>query len=156
MCQNIPATPELRYEHPGLITKMSRDLQFGDHRGSAMKTAFDGVGNIGRAGKRRRWIFGAICVALAAVLVQSLTIWSPNRWWRITAFPLLWLGAIGLLEASRQTCVVLAARHTCEADVDAAVLTPAALDVLAGRGRTILRHATLIAVALTLLSLAWP
>src|SRR5256885_1731646 len=114
------------------------------------------LANIGPRGQRRRRMAGLIGVALTAALIVALYQIDASRWWRLAGFPLIWFGALGMMQAHAQTCVALAARRTCDADLADRGLTDADAEILAGRGRTILRRATIVAAATTLLLLALP
>ena len=109
------------------------------------------IGNIGPSGQRQRLIFGAITLAVACVLLAGIH--QSSRWWRVGAFPLLWLGSVGLLQARARTCIAFAARGTCDFDAGARELTPETADLLRRRARTIVQRATVIAVVLTVLAL---
>ena len=39
-----------------------------------------------------------------------------SRWWYLAVFPLLWVSALGFLQARQRTCVAFAARGVCELD----------------------------------------
>jgi hypothetical protein len=107
--------------------------------------------NIGPRGRRQRRIFGGIFLVAAFLLVAWLVDVDASRWWRVLAWPLLWLSAIGLLQAQMRTCVAHAARGTCDADV-----TPPSAEqqrTLRATARRIVRTAALLATAATLAAL---
>ena len=112
------------------------------------------TGNIGPAGQRRRRRAGVLFVALALVLLAGLMFSGASRWWRLGAFPLLWVGALGFTQAQARTCVAFAARGACELDdgtsspLDAA--TAARMKVQA---RAVMTRSTLLAAAVTALAL---
>ncbi|MGB7219149.1 MAG: hypothetical protein WBD07_10110 [Vicinamibacterales bacterium] len=114
--------------------------------------AFD-LANIGPRGQRQRRITGMAGLAVAAVLVGVLYTLDVDRWWRLGAFPLLWLGTLGLAQARARTCVALAARRACDAELAGRGLTDADAEILARRGRAILWRTTAVAAAITLLTL---
>ena len=95
---------------------------------------------------------GAAALLMAAGLLTWLSLTEASRWWRLSSFPLLWFGALGLLQAQARTCVALAARRTCDGDVEGRPLTDADAETLAHRGGMILRRATLLAAAVTALA----
>jgi hypothetical protein len=99
---------------------------------------------------------GLAGLALAAGLLVALYQIDASRWWRLGGFPLIWFGTLGLTQARARTCVALAARRTCDAEMAGGGLTDAEAEILARRGRAILRRATLIAGAVTLLTLMLP
>jgi hypothetical protein len=113
------------------------------------------LGNIGTAGQRQRLLVGIVCLAAASGALVWLEYTSASRWWRLGAFPLIWLGVVGLLQARAKTCVRLAARRICDDDAPGATggkLTSEAAEILRARGLRILRRATIIAAILTLLA----
>jgi hypothetical protein len=73
-------------------------------------------GNIGRRGQRQRFIVGVVNLAIAVVILALLFQAGAARWWRLSAFPLLLLAAIGVFQARARTCVAHAAKGTCELD----------------------------------------
>src|SRR5258706_14963235 len=100
------------------------------------------LSNIGPRGQRQRRTAGLVGLALTAALTVALYQIDASRWYRLAGFPLIWFGALGVMQAHAQTCVALAARRTCDAELADRGLTDADLDILAGRGRAILRRAT--------------
>jgi hypothetical protein len=114
------------------------------------------LSNIGLRGQRQRRIVGLIGFALAAALLVALDQLAANRWWRLAGFPLIWFGTLGVMQAHARTCVALAARRTCDAELADRGLTDADAEILARRGRAILRRATILAAAVTLLLLTLP
>jgi len=77
------------------------------------------------------------------------------RWWRITAFPLWAISALGFLQAWARTCVVLAMQGTCDAETGRTLSTNEA-EALRCRGKAIMRRVVLVALAVTLATLALP
>ncbi|OFV90326.1 MAG: hypothetical protein A3G76_13035 [Acidobacteria bacterium RIFCSPLOWO2_12_FULL_65_11] len=93
---------------------------------------------------------------LTAAGVLIVIQWTDaGREWRLAAVPFLWLGVLGILQAKARTCVALAARRTCDAEL-AGRLTEADAETLARRGRAILWRTTTVAGVLTLLTLLLP
>ena len=78
-----------------------------------------------------------------------------GRWWRIAALPLWAISALGFLQAWARTCVVLAMKGTCDAETGRTLSTEEA-EALARRGQVIVRQTVLVAVAVTLATLALP
>jgi hypothetical protein len=113
--------------------------------------------NIGPAEQRRRRVIGAAASIAAAALLLWLDRSHAGRWWRIAAFPLVWMAALGFLQARAATCVMLAARG--ELSIEPGERCPASAEdsvVLTDRSRTILRRATLVAAMVTLAALTLP
>ena len=73
-------------------------------------------GNIGLRGQRQRLIVGVVNLGVAAIIFALLYQGGTARWWRLAVFPILWLAAIGILQARARTCVAHAAKGTCELD----------------------------------------
>jgi hypothetical protein len=120
------------------------------------KSSSGALGNIGKVGQRQRLLVGVVCLAAASIALFWLEYTAANRWWRLGAFPLIWLGVLGLLQARTRTCVMFAARRVCDDDapgVTGAGLTPNEADFLQTRGTMILRRATIIAAIVTALTL---
>jgi hypothetical protein len=117
------------------------------------------IGNIGPSGQRQRRVVGAVGTVAAFALIAWLDRSATSRWWRLGAFPLFWMGLVGLLQARAKTCVAYAARRTCDQDAPGVVnatLAPGVADLLNRRASQILRRATIIAAGLTLLALLAP
>jgi hypothetical protein len=76
------------------------------------------------------------------------------RWWRLAAFPVLWLAAIGMFQARARTCVAHAAKGTCELDdgrqVPADAETAARMRIQA---RSVMRQSIVAAAGVTALAL---
>src|SRR5262245_26379592 len=111
-------------------------------------------GNIGRRGQRQRLIGGIVNLAIAVAILAFLYQADAARWWRLAAFPLLLLGAIGVFQARARTCVAHAAKGTCELDdgsrVAADAETAARMRV---RARGVMRQSIAAAAAVTALAL---
>jgi hypothetical protein len=112
-----------------------------------------GPGNIGPSGQRQRLVVGIVALAAGCALLLWIDQSGARRWWRIGAFPLVWLGLVGLLQARARTCIALAARGTCDHDAGVTQLTPEQDAHLRRRARTIVRIATTAATILTLVAL---
>jgi hypothetical protein len=82
-------------------------------------------GNIGRRGQRQRLIIGVVNLAVAVTILALLYQAGAVRWWRLAAFPLLLLAAIGVFQARARTCVAHAAKGTCELDDGSRVVADA-------------------------------
>ncbi len=113
----------------------------------------ENIGNIGNRGTRQRRVIGAIGVAAAAGLLFWLVEAEASRWLRLSVFPVLWFGAVGLLQARARTCIALAARGTCDPDAGVPEMTTELDRVFRARAKSITRFATLVSAILTLLAL---
>jgi hypothetical protein len=89
--------------------------------------------------------------ALLIVLERS----DMSRWWRIAAFPLWAISALGFLQAWARTCVVLAMQGTCDAETGR-TLSADEVEALRRRGKVIMRRVVLVALAVTVATLALP
>ena len=91
----------------------------------------------------------------ATALLIALDRLGMARWWRVTAFPLWAISALGFLQAWACTCVVLAMQGTCDAETGR---TPSADEAAAlrRRGKAIMRRVVLVALAVTVATLALP
>ena len=120
------------------------------------KSSAGAAGNLGPAGRRQRLVAGLVGLAASSAVLFWLDRTGASRWWRLAMFPLLWMGATGLLQARARTCIALAARGVCDEDAPGGPLTPERDALLRRRARAIVRAATAIAAALTLLALIVP
>ncbi len=66
--------------------------------------------NIGSRERRKRLVMGIVMLALGAVFALVFIKSSSPSWWRLVAFILFWLGALGIFQARDYTCVALALR----------------------------------------------
>jgi hypothetical protein len=119
-------------------------------------TKLSNTGNLGPSGTRQRLLIGTITLAVAAAGLFWLEQAGASRWWRLGAFPLLWFGVVGVLQARARTCIAFAARGTCDSDAGIGAVTPELADSLRRRARSIVRRTTLFAAILTLLAVAVP
>ena len=113
--------------------------------------------NIGTPGRQRRRQIGIVAVLLSAFAWLWMEWAGVNRWWRLLVLPLLWVGLIALLEARAHTCVVHAARGTCELDQRGVFdRTPGAAAKNRARARRIMRQAAALALTAAVLVLLLP
>ena len=61
------------------------------------------VANIGPQGIRRRRLVGVVAGVAGVVVVGVLALSPASPLWRVTAFPLFWIGAVGWLQAREKT-----------------------------------------------------
>lgn len=114
------------------------------------------TGNLGPRGTRQRLLLGMMTLAVACACLIWIDQTGASRWWRIGAYPLLWLGVVGLLQARARTCIAFAARGSCDPDAGITELTPETADLLRERARSIVRTGTILALVLTVLAVAAP
>jgi hypothetical protein len=109
--------------------------------------------NIGRAERRKRWVFGAVAFATALIGFGALSVAEVPRLWRLSLFFPAWLGALGLLQARAGTCVALARRGTQNLDGKEEPAPEAALGPAREQARALHVQALLAALVGTALSL---
>lgn len=61
------------------------------------------VANIGPQGIRRRRMVGVVAGVAGVAVVGVLALSPASPLWRLTAFPLFWIGAVGWLQAREKT-----------------------------------------------------
>jgi hypothetical protein len=111
-------------------------------------------GNIGRRGQRQRLIVGVVSLAVAVAILALLYQAGAARWWRLAAFPLLLLAAIGVFQARARTCVAHAAKGTCELDDGSRVAAdPDTARRMRRRARGVMLYSFVAAVVVTGLAL---
>jgi len=114
-------------------------------------------GNIGETGRRRRRHLGIVVVLLSVVAWLLLERSEVSRLWRLLVVPFLFAGFIALLEARVHTCVVHAARGTCEFDqLRVFEGDPSAIASNKARARQITRQAAALTLAATALVFLLP
>jgi hypothetical protein len=91
----------------------------------------------------------------ATALLIALDRSGMARWWRMAAFPLWAMSALGFLQAWARTCVVLAMQGTCDAETGR-TLSADEVEALRGRGKAIMRRVVMVALAVTVATLALP
>ena len=91
----------------------------------------------------------------ATALLIALKRSEMAPWWRIAAFPLWAISALGFLQAWASTCVVLAMKRTCDAETGHTLSADEA-EALERRGKAIVWQVVLVALAVTLATLALP
>lgn len=115
--------------------------------------------NIGAAGRRQRFVYGAILLAIAIVAAALLVagVGGVSRGARLLLF-LPFLGAaLGMLQARDQTCVRLAARGQRDLDRGSeAVSDPWLLSQLRRQAREVFIEAVLAAALVTGIVLMLP
>jgi hypothetical protein len=104
-----------------------------------------------------RRILGAAALVAAALLILFLEVNLASRWWRAAAFPLVWGGLLGLLEARSSTCVVRAAQAVCELDDGRlSAMDPGRAALLSAKAKRLIRLSAIAAAAITFAALAVP
>ena len=114
-------------------------------------------GNIGEAGRRRRRHLGVVLLLVSVGAWLLLERFDASRLWRLLLLQLLFGGFIALLEARVHTCVIHAARGTCELDQRRVFEgDPAAIASNKSRAGRITRQAAMLALTATVLALILP
>jgi hypothetical protein len=113
--------------------------------------------NIGPGGRRMRVLGGSVLLVLAVGAAVSLVMLGVDRGARLALFALFFGGALGLLQARDNTCVMLAARNQYEIARGVEVVTDSWLaGQLRRQAGEVLLEAALIAAFLTGLVLLIP
>ena len=115
------------------------------------------VSNIGTREQRKRRLMGIVALTVGVAAAFVLVIFGAPRSLRLVVFFPIWLAGLGLLQARERTCIALAARGTCNMDAGEEKLTDDDLiEQLRGKSRLIHRRALITAIAITLVTLAFP
>jgi hypothetical protein len=61
------------------------------------------VVNLGPLQRRRRLVVGIVGLSLAIAIVVAVMARGSTPGWTLAAFPLFWLGALGLIQAREKT-----------------------------------------------------
>lgn len=97
----------------------------------------------------------ALTIGVGAGFV--LMIFNAPRWWRLVIFFPIWLAGLGLMQARDKTCIALAARGVCNMDDGERKLNDdEQVNELQTKARRINRRASITAVLITILALAFP
>jgi hypothetical protein len=115
------------------------------------------VSNIGTREQRKRRLMGVVALTVGVAAAFVLVIFEAPRPLRLVVFVPVWLAGLGLLQARERTCIALAARGTCNMDAGEEPIEDEDLIAeLRGTSRRIHRRALVTAVAITLVTLAFP
>jgi hypothetical protein len=115
------------------------------------------VSNIGPRERRKRRLLGIVALTVGVAAAFLLVVYDAPRLLRAVVFFPVWIAGLGLLQARERTCIALAARGACNWDAGEASLEDDNLAAeLRGKSRVIHRRALVTAVAITLLTLAYP
>jgi hypothetical protein len=115
------------------------------------------VSNIGAREQRKRRLMGIVALTVGVATAFVLVIFEAPRPFRAVVFLPVWLAGLGLLQARERTCIALAARGTCNMDAGEEKLNDDDLiEQLRGKSRRIHRRALVTAIAITLVTLAFP
>jgi hypothetical protein len=99
-------------------------------------------------------VVGALSLVLALALILVIVLVGADRWWRLAAFPLFWMSALGFVQAQSRTCVAHAVNGTCELDDGSrSTLDPESARLMKARGKTVFWRATLAAGAAAIVAL---
>ena len=94
--------------------------------------------------------------ALAIGLVVALVGGGIPRWWRLGLFVLFWIGVLGIVQALKSTCVVLAARGVRHLDIGEEPVQDHVLrEHLRQRAQSIHAISAAIAAMLTAMCVVW-
>lgn len=115
------------------------------------------VCNIGPRERRKRRLMGYVSLAVTVgVAFVLLTLGAP-RWSRAVIFIPAWLAALGLLQARERTCIALASRGLRNLDAgEEEIDDPGLAASLRESARRVHRRALMTALAVTLVTLAFP
>ena len=61
------------------------------------------LANIGPRERRKRLLWGLVATAAGFGLEAARVAVAASLWWRLAAFAALWVGALGLMQASGHT-----------------------------------------------------
>jgi hypothetical protein len=115
------------------------------------------VSNIGPRERRKRRLLGIVALTVGVAAAFLLVVYDAPRVLRAVVFFPVWMAGLGLLQARERTCIALAARGACNLDAGEETLDDEHLvAALRGTARRINRRALTTAVAITLLTLAFP
>lgn len=115
------------------------------------------ISNIGAREQRKRRLLGIVALTVGVAAAFVLVIFDAPRPLRLVVFFPVWLAGLGLLQARERTCIALAARGTCNMDAGEEPIQDASLVAqLRGKSRVIHRRALVTAIAITLVTLAFP
>jgi len=115
------------------------------------------VSNIGPREQRKRRLLGIVALTVGIAAAFLLVVYDAPRLLRAVVFFPVWMAGLGLLQAREKTCIALAARGACNLDAGEESLEDENLIAqLRGKSRLINRRALVTAVAITLLTLAFP
>ncbi|MDQ1611249.1 MAG: hypothetical protein QOG00_1180 [Pyrinomonadaceae bacterium] len=115
------------------------------------------VSNIGPREQRKRRLLGIVALTVGVAAAFLLVVYDAPRALRAVVFFPVWIAGLGLLQARERTCIALAARGVCNLDAGEERLEDEQLVAhLRGTARRINRRALTTAVAITLLTLAFP
>ena len=115
------------------------------------------VSNIGPREQRKRRLLGIVALTVGVAAAFLLVVYDAPRLLRAVVFFPVWIAGLGLLQARERTCIALAARGACNLDAGEVSLDDERLVAqLRGTSRRIHRRALTTAVAITLLTLAFP
>jgi hypothetical protein len=113
--------------------------------------------NIGPREQRKRRLLGIVALTIGTGLAFVLVTTNAPRWSRAIVFLPIWIAGLGLIQAREKTCIALAARGTCNMDTGEETLQDQNLmNKLRDKARRINRRAVITAIAITLLTLAFP
>ena len=115
------------------------------------------VSNIGAGEQRKRRLLGIVALTVGVAAAFLLVVYDAPRVLRAVVFFPVWIAGLGLLQARERTCIALAARGACNLDTgEESLHDEHVIAQLRAKSRLINRRALVTAVAVTLLTLAFP
>lgn len=115
------------------------------------------VCNIGPRERRKRRLMGYVSLAVTVGVAFILLTLGAPRWSRAIIFLPAWLAGLGLLQARERTCIALAARGLINMDEgEVKIDDPRLAASLSATARRVHRRALMTAIAVTLVTLAFP
>ncbi|MBD3380729.1 MAG: hypothetical protein GF404_00890 [candidate division Zixibacteria bacterium] len=115
------------------------------------------IENIGPKESRRRMFFGLLVFAVTIVILGVMMATDISRWWRLALFIPFSMAALGFIQSTRKTCVVLATQGACNFDRGEEPISDENVRaLLLARSRTIRIQSMLAGLILTFATIALP
>lgn len=113
--------------------------------------------NLGPREVRKRRLMGIVALAAGGGLAFLSVVMEAPRWSRLIVFFPIWMAGLGLFQAREKTCIALAARGTCNMDAgEESINDENLVNQLRSKARQINRRAIIIALVVTMVTLAFP
>lgn len=115
------------------------------------------IANISTAGRRQRLMFGIVQFTIAIIILVVLIALDVHRLWRLPLLLLFWAASVGFFQWRDKTCVALSRVGSREVTGRVEKIEDEGeLAQVRRQARKLIVKALLVAVALTLLALAYP